>query len=245
MKKIIPFEKELMFKTKICEITSISLEHKCEMESSDLITGEFYITGDYKMTEGSINREKFDYTIPFDIALDSRYDTKNMVIDIDDFEYKVIDNDILKIKISLYIEGNLEKKEESFDKKEENKEIIEEIEITPSVVYSDLKEEKKEHEEKNIFNELERNEEQNEEIELNISNVNNNENINLNKNSMFDNFDNLETYTTYHVYIVKEDDTIDKILNKYNVTKEILDNYNEISDIKPGDKIIIPTVTNG
>ena len=65
MKQIIPFKKELLFKTKVSEITSISLEHTLSLKEDDLISGEFIINGDYKMTEGSINREKFSFTLPF------------------------------------------------------------------------------------------------------------------------------------------------------------------------------------
>ena len=93
MKQIIPFKKELLFKTKVSEITSISLEHTLSLKDDDLISGEFIINGDYKMTEGSINREKFSFTLPFDIALDSRYDAKNIIIDIDNFYYEVINNE--------------------------------------------------------------------------------------------------------------------------------------------------------
>ena len=57
---------------------------------------------------------------------------------------------------------------------------------------------------------------------------------------LFSNLDNTETYTTYYVYIVKEDDTIDKILTIYGVTKEELEAYNDIASIKPGDKVIVP-----
>ena len=57
---------------------------------------------------------------------------------------------------------------------------------------------------------------------------------------MFSNLDNTETYTTYYVYIVKEEDTIDKIITRYSITKEDLEYYNDIADIKVGDKIIIP-----
>jgi len=99
MKQIIPFKKELSFKTKCSDITSISLEHEINLRKEDLISGEFHITGDYKMTEGSINREEFDFILPFDITLDSRYDAKNMVIDIDDFSYEVIDGDVLRVKL--------------------------------------------------------------------------------------------------------------------------------------------------
>ena len=54
------------------------------------------------------------------------------------------------------------------------------------------------------------------------------------------NLDDSETYTTYYVYIVKEEDTIDKILIKYGITKEAFEDYNDITNIKPGDKVIIP-----
>ena len=57
---------------------------------------------------------------------------------------------------------------------------------------------------------------------------------------LFSNLDSTETYTTYYVYIVKEEDTVDKILIKYGITKEELESYNDITEIKPGDKVIIP-----
>ena len=245
MKKIIPFEKELVFKTKVCEITAISLEHKYKMEDDDLITGNFIISGEYKMTEGSINREKFEYIIPFDIALDSRYDTNNIVVDIDDFNYSIVNNDILKVKITLYIEGDLIKAEEvPLKEVKEEKAVIkeEEPEIINSIIYN-------KKEEKELKEEVRGSSEDDKEVELNIENVNINNNINDGtseiKNSLFDNLDSGETYSTYHVYIVKDDDTIDKIMTKYNVSKDDLADYNDLSDIKPGDKVIIPTPLNG
>ena len=48
-------------------------------------------------------------------------------------------------------------------------------------------------------------------------------------------------YVTYKIYIVKENDTIDTILNKYKKTKEDIEKYNNIETINIGDKIIIPT----
>ena len=249
MKKIIPFEKELMFKTKVCEITAISIEHNYKMEDDDLISGNFLISGEYKMTEGSINREKFEYTIPFDIALDSRYDTNNIVVDIDDFNYSIINNDILKVRIVLYIDGDLIKNNENnqLELKNNNNEIkeesinlekeVEEPQIEKSVNY-DRKEEK----------ELPK-EDLQPEIELNIENINVNNNSveddSKYESSLFNNLESGETYSTYHVYIVKEEDTIDKIMEKYSVSKEDLSNYNDLNDIKPGDKVIIPTSYNG
>ena len=61
--------------------------------------------------------------------------------------------------------------------------------------------------------------------------------------SLFESFDDSnETYATYKVCIVKESDTIESIVLKYNITKEMLEQYNDISDIKIGDKLIIPSV---
>ena len=52
--------------------------------------------------------------------------------------------------------------------------------------------------------------------------------------------DNEETFSTYHVYIVRENDTIDKILDKYKVTREELADYNDLDNINLGTKLIIP-----
>ena len=41
-------------------------------------------------------------------------------------------------------------------------------------------------------------------------------------------------------HIVKEEDTIEKILTKYEISKEDFENYNDINNIKSGDKVIIP-----
>ena len=47
-------------------------------------------------------------------------------------------------------------------------------------------------------------------------------------------------YVTYKVCIVKEDDTLEKILDKYKIDKETLSLYNKIEELKVGDKLIIP-----
>ena len=49
-------------------------------------------------------------------------------------------------------------------------------------------------------------------------------------------------YSIYRVYLVAPDDTLDKILIKYKVTKEELSHYNDLENIKPGIKLIIPSV---
>ena len=111
MRKIISFKKELTFKTKVCEITSISLEHIIKEKDEDLISGEFLINGEYKMTEGSINKEKYDFKLPFDIALNSNYDIETIKLEIDNFYYEIVNNEVLKTTIDLLVEAKEKEKE--------------------------------------------------------------------------------------------------------------------------------------
>lgn len=49
-----------------------------------------------------------------------------------------------------------------------------------------------------------------------------------------------ETFSTYYVYMVRETDTIESIIDKYQTTKEELQNYNDLTNVKVGSKLIIP-----
>jgi len=106
MKKIVPFNNILTFNTDVCEITAISLEHNIEIDS-DVISGEFYISGEYKMTDGQLEKEEFNFELPFDIALGSNYDNDSLIIDIDDFRYELIERNKLKVNIDLFIDGEI------------------------------------------------------------------------------------------------------------------------------------------
>jgi len=245
MKQIIPFKKELPFKTKVSEITSISLERELNVEDDGIVSGVFHITGDYKMNEGSINRESFSFDLPFDITLDPRYDTETVISDIEDFYYDVENEDTLKVNIDLFVEAEYlpEKELEEVrkvpeeltlpdeypedlqienDKEKEPKDTIdtfkeEVIEPTPVII------------EKDLMTKIEEEKERDNIIDMPTL-----------AGDLFSNLDDTETYTTYYVYIVKEEDTIDKILTKYSITKEDLEAYNDIASIKPGDKVIVP-----
>ena len=232
MKQIVPFKKELPFKTKVSDITSISLERDIKVTDEGVITGTFYITGDYKMNEGSINREKFSFDLPFDITLDPRYDISTVNTDIEDFYYDIKNEDTLKVNIDLFIEADY-LPEHIDDKKEEEQEVEEVIE--------DNKDEE-------LVDVIELNDRSTtiDKVDTDRTNVIDNNKIEEDSDSssieqdLFSNLDNTETYTTYYVYIVKEEDTIDKIITRYSITKEDLEYYNDITDIKVGDKIIIP-----
>lgn len=49
-------------------------------------------------------------------------------------------------------------------------------------------------------------------------------------------------YSIYRVYVVVDGDTLSSILEKYKITSEELSYYNDINNIKPGVKLIIPSV---
>lgn len=92
MKKIIPFKKEIIFKTNLSEITSISLEHTLQVDKNNRVTGEFIVSGEYKMVDTSVNVESFSFNIPFEVNIDEKYIIDNVIVDIYDFCYEIITN---------------------------------------------------------------------------------------------------------------------------------------------------------
>ncbi len=59
--------------------------------------------------------------------------------------------------------------------------------------------------------------------------------------SIFESLDDNENYVTYKVHIVGENDTIESITQKYGIANSKLELYNDLSALKLGDKLIIPT----
>lgn len=49
-----------------------------------------------------------------------------------------------------------------------------------------------------------------------------------------------DEYITYHIHLVKSEDTIESIAKKYNSNIDYLKEFNNIKELKPGEKIIIP-----
>ncbi len=206
MKKIVPFNKVLKFDKNILEINSISLEHNI-YDMGDSISGEFNVLGEYTIDNETHEMDKFDFKLPFDIALGVKYNRDNMVVDIDDFRYDIISSNEVRVDIDLYIDGE---------------EIIENKEVDNSVREDTLPEE--------IIDN----------INVDNTNININDNNNFNMNILGNISDNDE-YVTYRVYTVMDGDTIDSIIAKYNVTLDDIKKYNDISNLKPGDKLIIPS----
>lgn len=212
MEKIVPFKRDISFETKIAEIRSISLEHTYEIQNN-LISGTFIISGNYKLTDTSTNVDPFKFEIPFDISIDSRYELNKATVDINDFFYELINNEVLSVSITLIID-NLEEKEER--EMEENKEEKQEVEEIKPVSYEEAEKDDETEEVKTVS--------------ISPETV----------KSIFDNMDENEGYVVYKVHIVTENDTIESIMEKYDVTKEALEVYNDLNDLKIGDKLIVP-----
>ena len=125
MKEIIPLKKDIVFKTKIAEVTSINLEHDYKI-LDDIVEGTVYLSGTYKMTEASVIEEDFVYNIPFSIAISKRINKDTIKIEIDDFKYST-SKDVMKVDISLELTCDEERVEEEI---KEEKEIDLEDNIT-------------------------------------------------------------------------------------------------------------------
>ena len=224
MNEIIPLKKDIIFKTRIGEITNITLDYDYKIDN-DMVIGSVDVSGSYKMTEASVNSDDFIYTIPFSIALTKKVKFETLKIEIDDFKYK-FNKDILSVKIDLLLNCE-EDKEETFDMEEffDKGFEIEDNKIEDIVNISN--------------NEVK--------IEDNIMEFNNDKienNININEISNITNniINEEKKYYKYKVYIVRVNDTIDGICNKYNVNINDIKEYNDITNINVGDKIIIPYV---
>lgn len=231
MKKIIPFKKEIIFKTNLAEITSISLEHSLKKQGEHLIAGTFSLNGEYKITDTSTNTETFSYDLPFDIHIDEHYLLDHCIVDIDDFYYEIVNENVLAVSIDVKVDKLEEKPlmEEKPTMEERQEPIFEQITPIKEETLEEVKEklEKEEREEVTV-----KVEEKEEKIEA----------IDTTRTSLFGNMDESETYMTYRVYIIREGDSIDNILTRYGITKEELASYNDLSDVKLGDKLIIPAI---
>lgn len=205
MNKIVPFKKDVDFDC-IYQINSISLEHNLSLKEENIVKGNFIVSGSYKKTDASVNIDEFNFELPFEISIDNKYDTSNITIDINDFYYEIIDNQLLSLNIEVIID-NLEEKEVIM--KTDDRKIIEETLNAPEESIKD-----------NIQNEKEADRE---------------------LESIFDGLDCNDNYVTYKIHVMGENDTIESVLKKYGVKKSVLDDYNNLIDLKIGDKIIIPT----
>lgn len=241
MKKIIPFKKDIIFKTNLSEITSISLEHTLHQASDHLISGDLIVSGEYLMTDSSTNTELFSYNLPFEINYDDRYDLKNVEIDIEDFYYEIVNNNILSVNIEIGVDKLIEKKLPPIEERARDVKQLVEDNIKKEDDKMDEKDINKE-ERDNKISETSKVELESSVISTSVSKESSESTAKVSSiNDILESVSSEdERYVTYKVYIVREEDTIESICNKYNIQKQFIEPYNDLSNIKIGDKLIIP-----
>lgn len=238
----IPFTKDIPFEKKVCEITSISLEHEIKVEDS-VLKGNFIVSGDYKSHEVSVNKEPFSYMLPFEIELANDIDTDTIEFMIDDFTYEIIDNSDLRVNIDFNILANKKEVEEEpetifedasnlfNEENSEREEIIEEeVKDIEEIIEEDKEEEKQE-----VIGTEDR-------VPLAVeSTIKEETSEKISEDTIINSIKNTgDEYTTYHIHMVSDGETVETICTMYNSNLNILGEYNELGEINAGDKIIIP-----
>lgn len=216
----IPFTKDIDFEKKVSEITSISLEHETKVEEG-VLKGNFIVSGDFKSHEVSVNKEPFSYILPFEIDLADDVDPNTIEFMIEDFTYEIIDQSILRVNIDFNVIASLKEKEEEEEEEplfqDVNNAFLEPVDILEeddrSIKEMKIEENKKEEEE-----------EERESEDTIISNMKGETN----------------EYATYHIHMISDGESVDTICTMYNSNLNILQDYNDLANITPGDKLIIP-----
>lgn len=239
MKKNIQFEKRIDFPTMVGEISAISLEKDLTFIDSSNIEGNLILSGKYKLTEASRLEEEFNYKLPIEISLTEKLDTKTSSVEISNFTYEMQDENIMMCNIELMIDG-LELIED--DRECDGEGDVKEIEI-PIKENKEIKKEKQETIKQEKIKKEENEEKPKKRItkqEITKEEVVEEQETETNSFHLFDITESDETYGTLLVYIVRENETVNSIITKYNTTIEELEKYNDLKDLSIGTKLIIP-----
>lgn len=286
MRQVIPFCKEIVFKTNIASITSVSLEHEEKVFDGE-VSGDFIVFGDYKIHNDTTEKELFKYRLPFTAIIPDEVDKETVKVDIDNFTYEQIEDDVVKVNIDFSIEGELVHLEEVSDE-----EVVVRDDVTDEELDREIDEllglDEKVDEVREVCEDLDNS---NEEVEvLETESEQNCDCILDNKEEVCESLDDVrdvmpfseeievldnqliddameaemmetemndesmsmeivkqeevtkevDEYVTYHVHIVKENATLENIIKTYNISVDYIKEYNDITELKIGDKLIIP-----
>ncbi|MBE6156870.1 MAG: LysM peptidoglycan-binding domain-containing protein [Firmicutes bacterium] len=247
----IPFESEIEFKTNISEITKMSLEHDFNVNDG-VVLGNFYISGEYRVHEVSINKEPFNYTLPFTVELRDDLKKDTLEFNIEDFSYNVVNNKVLKVNIEYSLKAELE--EVLFERVNED-ELESELAFIDTFLEEEIVEDEVEKKEKKVTEdtqdkvemlvEEDRKETFKEEIDKTevVEEVEDEEErmTKEEEKTIMDTIkDSDDTFVTYHIHVVKETETIESICAMYNVPNSLINEYNNLDSMSIGDKILIP-----
>ena len=245
MKKNICFDKRVDFPTMIGDITSISLDKNLNFVNESFIEGNLILKGSYKLTEASYIEENFEYNLPIEINLTERIDINTANIEISDFSYEIESNNIMNCYIELMLDA-MEIIDDIDDVRECDSDLNKEIEI-PTIepnldVDNDIN-----NKDNDVIDDISNNKiTDSVDSDINIIKKDNNDVVDLKDNdSLFFHLDEeSETYGTFIVYIMRQNETINSIIEKYNTTVDELEKYNDLKDISIGSKIIIPVLND-
>lgn len=247
MRKNVSFEKRIDFPTMVGEISAISLEEDLKFINESSIEGNLILSGKYKLTEASRLEEDFNYKLPIEISLTEKLDISTSKVEISNFTYKMMDENIMLCNIELLIEGL-----ELLDESRECDGDVSEIEIPikddiDKVINNEFINDSDTLESNVLLKEdNDANDDKRDDIVVTKKDVA--ETIDINRDdkventSIFNIDEDSETFGTLLVYIVRENETINSIITKYNTTIEELEKYNDLKDLSIGTKLIIPLV---
>lgn len=188
----------------------------------------------FKTTIGEITNIDLDHNYKINndliegtININGTYKMTEASVLEDDFNYDIP----FKVSISKMVNKDTIKIDIDDFKYEIKKDVLN-VEVDLLFTCNEIVEEKYELENPIIEENKEEIEIKEEEKEINID-----ENINNITNIV--NSDN--KYYTYKIYNVRENDSVDSICLKYNISIEELKEYNDINELHEGDKLIIPS----
>ena len=184
--------------------------------------------GKYKSTVASQIEEDFQFSIPVEITILEDIDSTTANIDIADFYYQLNDSRVLSCTIEIQIDAV-----ELLDSRECDGDPIDEKEIEIPILNPIEELDNKVQGEQRLddVNEEDKTEYQENTLEADKED----------DHSMLFNIDmSTESYGTFIVYMVRQNETINSILEKYHTSLEEVEKYNDLKNISMGSKLIIP-----
>lgn len=222
MNEVYTLDRDFLFKSKIYEITSISVEQNSNIDGS-IIYGDFIVSGTYRLHEISINKEDFSFKIPFKHELPSNINLDTIKLDINDFNYNFNNLDELNVHIEYLItaeEGiKVFENEEKLDDflNEQKKQDIDIVDLRSEPTYLPNE----------IVMPIEKEEEKTKPDKID-------------ENMIINSINDEDEYVLYHVHTVGISDTIESITKKYNISVNTLKEYNTFDSLELNMKLIIP-----
>lgn len=229
MNEVYTLDRDFLFKSKIFEITSISVEQNFKVDGSS-IYGDFIVSGSYRLHEISINKEDFSFKVPFKHDLPSNINLDTVKLDISDFSYNFNNLDELSVHIEYIVtaeEGvkvfESEEKLDDFlnEQKKQDVDIVdlrsEPVDLPNEIIMPIAKDEK----------------------EISTTSTENKQDK-IDENMIINSINDKDEYVLYHVHTVGISDSIESITKKYNINVNTLKEYNTFDTLELNMKLIIP-----